>query len=89
MGSLIHIISSLVSESCLSNCKTLSNYPEPPNESDSPSERSHYPALRRKSHRHRESRLPQPKIEVADLDLEATGLETGPDLQAGPGLKLA
>ena len=28
------------------------------------------------------------KLEVADLDLEATGLETESDLQAGPGLKL-
>ena len=28
------------------------------------------------------------KIGSADLDLEATGLETEPNLQAGPGLKL-
>ena len=28
------------------------------------------------------------KLEVADLDLESTGLETESDLQAGPGLKL-
>ena len=60
------------------------------NEPVSPSERPQYADLRRNSHPHRESldRHDVPKLEVADLDLEATELETEPDLQAGPGLKL-
>ena len=51
-GNLISVISFLASEFCLSNWP---NYPEPLNEPDSPSERPHHPALRRKSHPHRES----------------------------------
>ena len=54
------------------------------------SERIHYPDPRRNSLLHKESlgRHDVPKLEVADPGLEAAGLETGPDSQAGPELKL-
>ena len=86
-GNLIPIISFLASGSCLSN---LPLYLEPLNEPVSLSERLHYPDPKRNSLFHRENldRHDAPKLEVADLDLEATGLETEPDSQAGPELKL-
>ena len=59
-------------------CTTPPLYSEPPNEPVSPSEQPHYPDPRRNSHPHRESldHPAAPELEVADLDLEATGLET-------------
>ena len=87
-GNLIPIISFLASGSCLSNWQNSATFLEPLNEPASLLERLDYPGLKRNSLPHRESLDRHGVLEVVDLDLEATGLETEPDSQASPGLKL-
>ena len=70
--------------------KTLPLYLEPLNEPASLLERLYYTDLKKNSLPYRQSldRHDIPKLAVADHYLEATGLETEPDSQSGPGLKL-